>query len=149
MTSSIQVPPKKAFYRNLWIQVLAAVAIAIVLGYVRPDTGVAMRPLGDAFIRLISMVISLVIFCTVVTGIAFIASYHPKAFVKIQVTRLAVLVRTDCERLSFSDFRQLLEFLVPNLAMHLLKSGTGRRLPKQFSSPFIDDRLNGREENYF
>ena len=67
-------PPKKAFYRNLWIQVVAAVAIAIVLGYVWPDTGVAMRPFGDAFIRLISMVISLVIFCTVVTGIAGMGS---------------------------------------------------------------------------
>src|SRR6266850_2338262 len=63
-------PAKKAFYRNLWVQVLLAVAIAIVLGYVWPDTAVAMRPLGDAFIRLISMVIALVIFCTVVTGIA-------------------------------------------------------------------------------
>src|SRR5438046_7217199 len=62
--------PKKAFYRKLWVQVLAAVAIAIVLGYVRPGTAVAMQPLGDAFIRLISMVITLVIFCTVVTGIA-------------------------------------------------------------------------------
>src|SRR5437867_3279811 len=69
-TPKTQKPPKKAFYRNLWVQVLAAVAIAIVLGYVRPDTAVAMRPLGDAFIRLISMIITLVIFCTVVTGIA-------------------------------------------------------------------------------
>jgi aerobic C4-dicarboxylate transport protein len=47
-----------------------AIAAAIVLGYVRPHTAVAMKPLGDAFIRLISMVITLVIFCTVVTGIA-------------------------------------------------------------------------------
>src|SRR2546422_3667972 len=69
-TSKSEKQPKKAFYRNLWVQVLAAVAIAIVLGYLRPDTAIAMRPLGDAFIRLISMIITLVIFCTVVTGIA-------------------------------------------------------------------------------
>src|SRR5436853_364733 len=69
-TPKSEKQPKKAFYRNLWVQVLAAVAIAIVLGYVRPNTAVAMRPLGDAFIRLISMIITLVIFCTVVTGIA-------------------------------------------------------------------------------
>jgi aerobic C4-dicarboxylate transport protein len=61
---------KKPFYRSLWGQVLVAVAIAIVLGYFRPHTAVAMKPLGDAFIRLISMIITLVIFCTVVTGIA-------------------------------------------------------------------------------
>jgi aerobic C4-dicarboxylate transport protein len=69
-TAKVAMPPRKAFYRNLWIQVLIAVALAVVLGYFWPDTAEAMRPLGDAFIRLISMVISIVVFCTVVTGIA-------------------------------------------------------------------------------
>lgn len=71
-TPVVTVPrgAKKPFYRSLWGQVLFAVGLAIVLGYVRPDLGVAMRPLGDAFIRLISMIITLVIFCTIVTGIA-------------------------------------------------------------------------------
>jgi len=61
---------RKPFYTNLWGQVLIGVAIAIVLGYVSPSTGERMRPLGDAFIRLITMIITLVIFCTVTTGIA-------------------------------------------------------------------------------
>jgi aerobic C4-dicarboxylate transport protein len=60
----------KPFYRTLWGQVLIGVAIGIILGYVRPQTAIAMKPLGDAFIRVISMIISLVIFCTIVTGIA-------------------------------------------------------------------------------
>lgn len=55
---------------GLSFQVLVGVAIAIILGYVRPATAVAMKPLGDGFIRLITMIISLVIFCTLVTGIA-------------------------------------------------------------------------------
>jgi aerobic C4-dicarboxylate transport protein len=61
---------KLPFYRTLWGQVLIGVALAIVLGYLKPHTAVAMKPLGDAFIRLITMIITLVIFCTVVTGIA-------------------------------------------------------------------------------
>jgi aerobic C4-dicarboxylate transport protein len=61
---------KKPFYTGLSFQVLAGVAIAIALGYVSPATAVAMKPLGDAFIRLITMIITLVIFCTLVTGIA-------------------------------------------------------------------------------
>jgi aerobic C4-dicarboxylate transport protein len=61
---------KKPFYMGLSFQVLAGVAIAIILGYVSPATAVAMKPLGDAFIRLITMIITLVIFCTLVTGIA-------------------------------------------------------------------------------
>ncbi len=61
---------RKPFYLTLWGQVLLGVCIAIVVGYVSPSTGEAMRPLGDGFIRLITMVISLVIFCTVAAGIA-------------------------------------------------------------------------------
>jgi aerobic C4-dicarboxylate transport protein len=63
-------PQKKPFYTSLSFQVLVGVAIAVVLGYVKPATAVAMKPLGDAFIRLITMIITLVIFCTLVTGIA-------------------------------------------------------------------------------
>jgi aerobic C4-dicarboxylate transport protein len=61
---------KKPFYSSLSVQVLFAVGLAILLGYLRPATAVAMKPLGDAFIRLITMIITLIIFCTVVTGIA-------------------------------------------------------------------------------
>jgi aerobic C4-dicarboxylate transport protein len=62
--------PKTPLYRALWVQVLVSIALAIVLGYVDPARAIAMKPLGDAFIRAISMIITLIIFCTVVTGIA-------------------------------------------------------------------------------
>lgn len=63
-------PRKQASYLNPTYQVLFAVVVAIVLGYLRPATAIAMKPLGDGFIRLITMIITLIIFCTVVTGIA-------------------------------------------------------------------------------
>jgi aerobic C4-dicarboxylate transport protein len=65
-----QGSPKLPFYRVLWVQVLLAMIAAVALGYWRPERAVAMKPLGDAFIRLITMIITLIIFCTVVTGIA-------------------------------------------------------------------------------
>src|ERR1700677_459224 len=71
--SPVKSPPlsgKLPFYRELWVQVMVAISVAIVLGYVDPARAIAMKPLGDAFIRLITMIISLIIFCTVVTGIA-------------------------------------------------------------------------------
>jgi aerobic C4-dicarboxylate transport protein len=68
MTTS--TPTKKPFYLNPTAQVLFAVAAAVVLGYFHPATAMAMKPLGDGFIRLITMIITLIIFCTVVTGIA-------------------------------------------------------------------------------
>jgi aerobic C4-dicarboxylate transport protein len=64
-------PRKKTpFYLTLWGQVLIGVALAIVYGYFKPASAVKMKPLGDGFIRLITMVITVIIFCTVVTGIA-------------------------------------------------------------------------------
>ena len=61
---------KKPFHKNLWIQVLVAIALALLLGHFYPARAIAMKPFGDAFIRLITMVITLIIFCTVVSGIA-------------------------------------------------------------------------------
>jgi aerobic C4-dicarboxylate transport protein len=69
-TAAPPEPKKQPFYKVLWIQVLFAMGVAIVLGYFWPATGIAMKPFGDAFIRLITMIITLLIFCTVVSGIA-------------------------------------------------------------------------------
>ncbi|MGA2413991.1 MAG: dicarboxylate/amino acid:cation symporter [Candidatus Sulfotelmatobacter sp.] len=73
-TSELNVPPasprRKPFYASLWAQVLLAMLLALILGYVSPARAVAMKPLGDAFIRMITMIITVLIFCTVVTGIA-------------------------------------------------------------------------------
>src|SRR6266446_5778490 len=63
-------PRKKTFYANSSVQVLFAIGAAITLGCLRPATAIAMKPLGDGFIRLITMIITLIVFCTVVTGIA-------------------------------------------------------------------------------
>jgi aerobic C4-dicarboxylate transport protein len=57
------------WWRLIYVQVLIAIAIGIVLGWAAPETGKAMKPLGDAFIALIKMMIGPVIFCTVVHGI--------------------------------------------------------------------------------
>jgi len=60
----------RALHKNLTVQVLFAIALAVVLGLVAPDTAKAMRPLGDVFINLVKMVIAPVIFLTIVLGIA-------------------------------------------------------------------------------
>ncbi len=61
---------KTPIYMTLWGQVLIGVALAIIYGYFKPASAIKMKPLGDGFIRLITMVITVIIFCTVVTGIA-------------------------------------------------------------------------------
>jgi aerobic C4-dicarboxylate transport protein len=54
----------------LYVQVLVAIAIGVTLGALWPQTGAAMKPLGDGFIKLIKMIIAPVVFCTVVHGIS-------------------------------------------------------------------------------
>src|SRR5450432_2282537 len=60
----------KPLYRSLYFQVVTAIVIGVGLGHFYPDTGTAMKPLGDGFIKLIKMIIAPIIFCTVVVGIA-------------------------------------------------------------------------------
>jgi len=61
---------RKPFYRSLYLQVLFAIVIGVLLGHFYPESGTAMKPLGDGFIKLIKMIIAPIIFCTVVVGIA-------------------------------------------------------------------------------
>jgi aerobic C4-dicarboxylate transport protein len=56
--------------RSLYLQVFIAVIAGVVLGHLRPSIGIALRPLGDGFIKLVKMLIAPVIFTTVVSGIA-------------------------------------------------------------------------------
>jgi aerobic C4-dicarboxylate transport protein len=68
--TKVQKQSKRPFYATLWVQVLVAIVIAVAFGYFSPVQAIKMKPLGDGFIRLITMVITLVVFCTVVSGIA-------------------------------------------------------------------------------
>src|SRR6201992_461770 len=63
-------PPRRPWYTILYVQVLIAIAIGIVIGYVDPELGKELKPLGDGFIALIKMMIAPVIFCTIVHGIS-------------------------------------------------------------------------------
>jgi aerobic C4-dicarboxylate transport protein len=61
---------KKPLYKSLYFQVIVAIVVGVLLGQFYPETGTAMKPLGDGFIKLIKMIIAPIIFCTVVVGIA-------------------------------------------------------------------------------
>ena len=60
----------KQLTRHLYFWVLLAILIGGTIGYVSPETGVKLKPLGDGFIALVKMLIAPIIFCTVVLGIA-------------------------------------------------------------------------------
>ena len=89
---------KKPIYTVLYVQVLFAIIIGIILGYVAPETGAAMRPLGDGFIKLVRMMITPIIFCVVVVGIAKIGDLRAvgrigtKALIYFEVVSTIALV---------------------------------------------------------
>ena len=91
--------PHKPIYTHLYFQVLTAIVIGILLGYFYPKLGEQMKPFGDAFIKLIKMLIAPIIFCTVVHGIASMRDMKQvgrvglKALIYFEVvTTLALLV---------------------------------------------------------
>ena len=77
MTATTALPSQsrrgRPWWTQLWVWVLIGMAAGIALGMAAPDAAVAMGPFGDAFIKLIRMLIAPIIFCTVVTGIAHMA----------------------------------------------------------------------------
>ena len=95
---AVTVVPRPVWYRNLYVQVLIAIALGVVLGFVAPGLGTAMKPFGDAFVALIRMMIAPVIFCTVVHGIATVGDLKRvgrvgiKAIVYFEVVSTIALV---------------------------------------------------------
>ena len=58
----------------LYVAVIVAVALGVAVGFVAPDLGVALKPVGTAFVALIKMMISPIIFCTIVLGVGSVRS---------------------------------------------------------------------------
>jgi aerobic C4-dicarboxylate transport protein len=74
-------------WRSLYFQVLVGIALGVLVGWLWPEWGRSLKPLGDGFIRLVKMIITPVIFLTVVTGIAGMADL--KAFGRVGAKAMA------------------------------------------------------------
>jgi aerobic C4-dicarboxylate transport protein len=78
---------ERPFWRSLYFWVLAAIALGVLTGWLFPAFGQSLKPLGDGFIKLVRMIITPVIFLTVVTGIAGMADL--KAFGRVGAKAMA------------------------------------------------------------
>jgi aerobic C4-dicarboxylate transport protein len=106
---------KRPLYRSLYFQVLLAIACGILLGAYAPATGAAMKPLGDAFIKLIKMIIAPIIFCTVVLGIA-------------GTENLKKVGRTGGLALLYFEVVSTLALIVGLVIVNVLQPGTGMNI---------------------
>jgi aerobic C4-dicarboxylate transport protein len=107
-SSSTSAPARKPFYRILYVQVLFAIVLGVLVGWMWPHlaTNDWIKALGDGFIRLIRMVIAPIIFCTVVSGISHIHDAR-------KVGRVAVKALIYFEVVS--SFALIIGLLVGNL----------------------------------
>jgi aerobic C4-dicarboxylate transport protein len=103
---------KKPFYRILYVQVIAAIIAGVALGHYASAIAIDMKPLGDAFINLVKMVIGPIIFCTVVTGIAGMED-------------MKKVGRVGGKALLYFEIVSTFALVLGLIATHLLKPGAG------------------------
>jgi len=104
--------PSGPWYKQLWVQVLIAMAIGVLLGKFQPDVGARMQPLGDAFIKAIRMLIAPIIFCTVVHGVARMADMK-------RVGRMAI------KAIVYFEVLTTIALVVGLVSVNVLKPGAG------------------------
>lgn len=102
----------KKRYQHMYLQVLTAIVIGIWLGHFYPETGIAMKPLGDGFIKLIKMIIAPIIFCTVVTGIA-------------GMQELDKVGRVGIKALLYFEVVSTLALIIGLIVVHIIQPGSG------------------------
>jgi len=102
-------------FGKLWFQVLVGMALGVLLGHFAPDAGAAMKPLGDAFIALIRMLIGPVIFCTVVHGIA-------------RMNDMARVGRVALKAIVYFELVTTLALVFALVGVNLIKPGAGMNI---------------------
>ena len=116
--------PRKSWYRILYIQVLIAVFIGILIGWFFPDTGKALKPLGDGFVKLVKMIIAPIIFCTVAHGIA-------------SMSDMKRLGRIGLKALFYFEIVSTLALFIGLIVVNLLQPGAGFNIDPATLDPKI------------
>jgi aerobic C4-dicarboxylate transport protein len=97
---------------NLYVQVLAAIALGVLFGLLDPAHAAAMKPLGDGFIKLVKMLITPIVFCTVVIGIS-------------QAGELRDVGRIGLRAIVYFEIVTTLALIIGLVVVNVLKPGSG------------------------
>ena len=117
-------PKANPWWTQLWIWVLIAMGLGVALGVAAPDTAAKMGPLGDAFIKLIRMLIAPIIFCTVVTGIAHMAN-------------MARVGRVAIKSIIYFEVMTTVALIIGLLAVNILRPGVGMNVDVSKLNPSV------------
>ena len=108
-------PPRQPLYRQLYFQVIVAIVLGALLGHFEPAFAESMKPLGDAFIKLVKMIIAPVIFLTIVTGIA-------------GMTHLRTVGRVFAKAMAYFLFFSTLALVIGMIVAHVVQPGAGMNI---------------------
>jgi aerobic C4-dicarboxylate transport protein len=115
---------RQPWWTQLWLWVLIGMALGIALGVAAPTLAAQMGPLGDAFIKLIRMLIAPIIFCTVVTGIAHMAN-------------MARIGRVAIKSLIYFEVMTTIALIIGLLAVNILRPGAGMNVDVSKLNPNV------------
>ena len=126
--------PRQAWWKALYAQVLIAIAVGGALGHFAPDLAVALKPLGDAFIKLVKLIIAPVIFLTVAAGIASMSS-------------LARLGSTTAKAMGYFLVVSTLALVVGLVVANVVRPGEGMGVdPRTLDSAAVSGYVGKAEE---
>ncbi|MCC8555488.1 dicarboxylate/amino acid:cation symporter [Xanthomonas hortorum] len=109
------LPASVPFYRQLYFQVVVAIVLGALLGHFEPAFAESLKPLGDAFIKLVKMIIAPVIFLTIVTGIA-------------GMIHLKTVGRVFAKSMAYFLFFSTLALIVGMIVAHVVQPGAGMNI---------------------
>ena len=128
------VSARKPFYRQLYVQVLIAITLGALLGHFEPHYGEQMKPLGDAFIKLVKMIIAPVIFLTIVTGIS-------------GMTHLGAVSRVFGKAMAYFLFFSTLALVIGMVVAHVVQPGAGMNInPADLDVTAVNDYVQKSHE---
>jgi len=121
-------------HKNLYIQVLIGVLLGVLVGALWPETGAAMKPLGDGFIKLVKMIIAPVIFLTIVTGIGHLQGLGP-------------LARLAWKALAYFLALSTLALIVGLIVANVVRPGAGMNIdPATLNAGAVSSYINQAHE---
>ncbi|KRA45363.1 dicarboxylate/amino acid:cation symporter [Pseudoxanthomonas sp. Root630] len=127
-------PSKQPLYKQLYFQVIVAIVLGATLGHFEPALAESMKPLGDAFIKLVKMIIAPVIFLTIVTGIA-------------GMTHLRTVGRVFAKAMVYFLFFSTLALVVGMIVAHVVQPGAGMNInPADLDQAAVNDYVQKSHE---
>jgi aerobic C4-dicarboxylate transport protein len=124
-------PRARAWYKHLSVQILLAMVLGGIVGYARPESAEALKPLGDLFIKLVRMLVAPIIFCTVVHGIAGVGEAKKVGRIAIRSLIYFEVVTTMALILGLL----LVNFWAPGAGMHVDLKGLAESSVKVSAQP--------------